>query len=426
MAPPGDPSAPFPAPTTEKNTSRGSPDKPSGPLVEPLPPYDPASSRKILTVLWVLLFATWSQFMIVAPLLPRISVRLDVPEVHLGWLISGYAISLGLCTLAWGPISDRLGRKRLLMLAGALMALVLFAHWWAHSYTIMLWMRILAGAVGGALTTGTLAAVGDYIPPSHRGWATGWIISGFAAGQIVGVPAGAFLSGAMDDRLPFVVLGGLMAGAAWLAWRWMPTLPPTPSISWSAMLSDMRRHLASPRLLAGCGVGVCLFGGMGLFIPFFPLWMEQVLSMTTQQVAWVFSVGGVAVVISSVLLGRLSDRIGRYGLIIAGSLGAGLFMLLSPLLIHWPLGAFLIFPLIMGCAAARGSAFRALQTEMVPAGELGRYLSLSATFENLGYAAGSALAGWFYVAFGFPAIAAASAMSGLIVLLLVHGFLRPR
>ena len=426
MSPVSDPSVPLPARVTEKNPSRSLQEKLAGGPVEPSPPYDPASSRKILTVLWVLLFATWSQFMIVAPLLPRISVRLDVPEVHLGWLISGYAISLGVCTLAWGPVSDRLGRKRLLMLASALMALVLFAHWWAHSYSAMLLMRILAGAVGGALTTGTLAAVGDYIPPSHRGWATGWIISGFAAGQIFGVPAGAFLSGAMDDRLPFVALGLLMAGAGWLAWRWVPTLPPTPSISWPIMFRDMRRHLASPRLLAGCGVGVCLFGGMGLFIPFFPLWMEQALSMTTQQVAWVFSAGGVAVVVSSVLLGRLSDRIGRYGLIAVGSLGAGLFMLVSPLLIHWPGGAFLLFPLIMGCAAARGSAFRALQTELVPAGELGRYLSLSATFENFGYAAGSALAGWFYVAFGFSAIAAASAMTGLIVLVLVRGFLRPR
>ena len=391
----------------------------------PSPPFDPASSRKILAVLWVVLFATWSQFMIVAPLLPQISARLDVPEMRLGWLISGYAISMGVCTLIWGPISDRLGRRRLLMLASGLMALVLLAHWWAESYSAMLLMRFLSGAVGGALTTGTLAAVGDYIPLSQRGWATGWIISGFAAGQIFGVPAGVFLSGIMDDRLPFVLLGVLMAIAAWLVWRWMPPLPPAPAISWPTMLTDVRRHLTSPRLLAGCGVGVCLFGGMGLFIPFFPLWMEQVLSMTSQQVAWVFSVGGVAVVISSVLSGRLSDRIGRHGLIIVGSLGVGLFMLLSPLLMHWPMGAYPLFALIMGCAATRGSAFRALQTELVPAGELGRYLSLSAAFENMGYAAGSALSGWLYVAFGFSATALAAALTGLVVLVLVRGFMQP-
>ncbi|WP_084032094.1 MFS transporter [Desulfonatronum lacustre] len=425
MSPVSDPSVPLPARATENNPSPGPPGSPPSGPADPTASYDPASSRKILAVLWVLLFATWSQFMIVAPLLPQISVRLAVPEVHLGWLISGYAISMGVCTLFWGPISDRLGRKRLLMLASGLMALVLFAHWWAHSYSAMLLMRVLAGTVGGALTTGTLAAVGDYIPPSHRGWATGWIISGFAAGQIFGVPAGAFLSGVMDDRLPFVLLGLLMTAAGWLAWRWMPTLPPTPSISWPAMLRDMRRHLTTPRLLAGCGVGVCLFGGMGLFVPFFPLWMERSLLLTSQQVAWVFSIGGVAVVISSVVMGRLSDRIGRSGLIIFGSLGVGLFMLVSPLLLHWPGGAYLLFALIMGCAAARGSAFRALQTELVPAGELGRYLSLSASLENIGYAAGSALAGLLYVSFGFSAIAAASAMTGLIVLVLVRGFLRP-
>lgn len=417
--------SPSDAPVSLTTVSRPVQTPPAG-QPDPSTPFDLAASRKILIVLWVLLFATWSQFMLVAPLLPQISVRLDVPEVHLGWLISAYAIAMGVCTLAWGPISDRLGRRRLLMLASGLMALVLFSHWWAQSYPAMLLMRILSGAVGGALTTGTLAAVGDYIPPSHRGWATGWIISGFAAGQIVGVPAGVFLSGAMDDRLPFVLLGLLMAGAAWLVWRWVPFLPSRPAVSWPAMLADVRRHLTTPRLLAGCGVGVCLFGGMGVFVPFFPLWMERSLLLTSQQVAWVFSVGGVAVVISSVVLGRLSDRIGRYGLIVAGSLGVGLFMLVSPLLTFWPGGAYLLFALIMGCAAARGSAFRALQTELVPAGELGRYLSLSATFENIGYAMGSALAGLLYVAFGFGAVAAVSATTGVVVLVLVRGFLMPR
>ncbi len=364
--------------------------------------------------------------MLVAPLLPRISIRLAVPEMHLGWLISGYAISMGVCTLIWGPISDRLGRRRLLVLASGLMALVLFAHWWAINFQAMLIMRILAGTIAGALTTGTMAAVGDYIPPSHRGWATGWVISGFAAGQIVGVPAGAFLSGVMDDRLPFVLLGLVMVGAGGLAWRWIPPLAPAPSISWGRMIMDYRRYLTSPRLMAACGVGVCVFGGMGLFIPFFPLWMERTLQMSSQEVAWVFSIGGVAVVISSVILGRLSDRIGRHGLIIAGSLGVGVFMLATPLLTFRPEGAYLFFALIMGCAAARGSAFRALQTELVPVGELGRYLSLSAAFENIGYAFGSALSGWLYVAFGFGATSAAAATTGIVVLVLVRGFLQPR
>ncbi|TVQ98543.1 MAG: MFS transporter [Desulfovibrionales bacterium] len=415
--------SPSDAPVSLTATARTAQAPPAG-QPTPASTFDPRSSHRILIVLWLVLFATWSQFMLVAPLLSQISLRLDVPEVHLGWLISGYAIAMGVCTLAWGPISDRLGRRRLLMLASGLMALALFAHWWAQSYSAMLLMRVLAGAIGGALTTGTLAAVGDYIPPSHRGWATGWIISGFAAGQIVGVPAGVFLSGSMDDRLPFVLLGLLMAGATWLVWRWMPSLPARPSVTWPEMLADGRRHLTSPKLLAGCGVGVCLFGGMGLFIPFFPLWMERSLLLTSQQVAWVFSVGGVAVVISSVLLGRLSDRIGRHGLIVAGSLGVGLFMLVTPLLVFWPAGAYLLFALLMGCAAARGSAFRALQTELVPSGELGRYLSLSATFENIGYAFGSALAGWLYVVFGFGAVAAVSAMTGVVVLVLVRGFLQ--
>jgi MFS transporter, DHA1 family, inner membrane transport protein len=376
-------------------------------------------------VLWVLLFVTWSQFMIVAPLLPRISLRLDVPEMHLGWLISGYGLALGLCTLFWGPVSDRLGRRRLLMLASILMAVVLFAHWWATSFGAMLGLRILSGAIAGALTTGTMAAVGDYIPPSHRGWATGWVIIGFAAGQIIGVPAGAFLSGFMDDRLPFILLGVVMVLATWLTWRLVPRLGAAQPTAWKTMLLDYRRYLVTPRLLAGCLLGVCLLGGMGLFVPFFPLWMEQTLNLSGQQVAWVFSVGGVAVVVSSAVLGRLSDRVGRYGLIIWGSLGAGACMLAAPLLIMWPLGAFPLFALIMGFAAARGSAFRALQTEMVPGMELGRYLSLSAAFENIGYAVGSAFSGWLYAVLGFGACAVAAALAGFMVLLLVRQYLQP-
>ncbi len=119
--------------------------------------------------------------MIVAPILPRISEELGIPVASLGTLATAYAVSVGVFALVTGPISDRVGRRRVLIGGALVLTIALVLHGLARSFGSLLLVRSFAGAGGGALSGAAVAFVGDYFPSNRRGWANGWIMSGIAA-----------------------------------------------------------------------------------------------------------------------------------------------------------------------------------------------------------------------------------------------------
>ncbi|WP_243665271.1 MFS transporter, partial [Rhodothermus marinus] len=76
------------------------------------------SEWRILLALWLMVFSASSQVVIMAPILPRIGATLGIGELEQGSLITAYAVMLSVMALVVGPVSDRLGR-RLILLAGS-------------------------------------------------------------------------------------------------------------------------------------------------------------------------------------------------------------------------------------------------------------------------------------------------------------------
>ncbi|MEP5612963.1 MAG: MFS transporter, partial [Cyclobacteriaceae bacterium] len=110
------------------------------------------NARIILFSLWLLMFAASSQFFIMSPILSQIGEQLDISESLRGTLITAYAITLGIVALITGPISDRVGRRKILLIGAGAMALSLLLHQFAFDYWSMLGFRILSGFAGGILT----------------------------------------------------------------------------------------------------------------------------------------------------------------------------------------------------------------------------------------------------------------------------------
>ena len=155
----------------------------------------------VLLALWLLVFSASSQVIIVAPILPDISAALNVAEARLGDLVTSYAVMLAIFAVIIGPISDKVGRRRVLLIGSATMAASLYLHGVATSYFALLVVRALAGVAGGMLSGAAVAYVGDYFPYNRRGWANGWVMSGIAAGQILGVSIGKIVAAALGFML---------------------------------------------------------------------------------------------------------------------------------------------------------------------------------------------------------------------------------
>ena len=127
------------------------------------------------------------------------------------------------------------------------------------------------------------------------------------------------------------------------------------------------------------------FAGVGLFVVYFPTWLETTLGFSAGQVSAVYVLGGIANVLAGPRAGRLSDRIGRKPVIVAASAGVGVLMASAPLVAAWPPAAFGLFFGIMALAASRISPLQALLTEMVPAARRGAFMSLTAATGNAGF-----------------------------------------
>ena len=358
----------------------------------------------IIFSLWLLVFAASSQIMIIAPILPRISEQLAVSEALLGTLVTAYAVMVGICALITGPISDKIGRRRILILGTGLMTVALFLHGLVFNFVSFLLVRGLAGAAGGILSGASVSYVGDYFPYERRGWANGWIMSGIAMGQILGIPIGTILAEYFGFRAPFLAFAVLMLFALLLIWITVPQPKVHLQKAKITVLGSIRKYLLmlrKPEILGSAVSYFLMFLSLSVYVIYLPTWLETTFNVSGNEIATLFLVGGVANVITGPQAGKLSDLWGRKSIIIFSCIGLAIVMALTTQLVQSFWVAYILFFLIMVLVAMRISPFQALTTELVSARKRGTLMSLLVAIGQVGYGIGGTIAGPAYVSQGY-------------------------
>lgn len=382
--------------------------------------------RLTLAALWLVVFSVTSQTMILAPILPRISEQLGVPEGRLGLLVAGYAVAVASVALVAGPVSDRWGRRRMLLAGAGVMTVGLALHAVAEGFGALLAVRAFTGAGGGLLTGATAAYVGDAFPPERRGWANGWTMSGMAVGQVVAIPLGTLMAAGTGFRAPFVAFAATMALAFAGVWLWVPqpgVARYRGAVGPAAALRRYARMLRRSEVAAAVVAFFAVFLATSLYVLYLPVWLEGARGATPRQVALLFALGGLATVLAGPWAGRLSDRVGRKRLVVACSVGLAAGMPATTLLVGEVWVAFPIFTVVTGLFAARASPFQALLAEIVPDEERGSLMSLSMAMGQGGSGIGGAIAGSAYGASGYLSNTLLAAAVALGMALLVWRYL---
>jgi len=370
-----------------------------------------------------MMFSASSQVIIIAPILPRIGESLGIPEALQGWLITSYAVMLSIFALITGPISDKIGRRRILLAGCGAMAVALLLHSLADSFLSLLSMRAVAGAAGGMLSGAAVAYVGDYFPYERRGWANGWVMSGIAFGQIVGIPIGTVLADQFGFRAAFLMFGGTMAMAVLLIWHFVPQPDVQRDRQRLTIGSALRNYgdlLKSRVIVSAAAVYFLMFFSIGLYVIYLPTWLEKTLHVSGTQIASLFFVGGLANVISGPLAGRISDTLGRKPLIVTSCIGLGIVMVATPYLITSIWTAYLLFALAMVMVAMRISPLQSLMTALVPDHRRGILMSLVVAIGQTGIGLGSAFAGIAYTQYGYASNTLVGAVAILLMAVLVQ------
>src|SRR5690606_16548400 len=120
---------------------------------------------------------------------------------------------------------------------------------------------------------------------------------------------------------------------------------------------DYVAMLRRPEVRSGAAAFFLMFLGVSVFLIYLPTWLEREIGATGDQIALMFLIGGIANVVTGPQAGRLSDRIGRRGIILLACIGLSIVMLLTVVLVRSLLTAYVFFFLTMVLVAMRISPF---------------------------------------------------------------------
>jgi DHA1 family tetracycline resistance protein-like MFS transporter len=369
-------------------------------------------------LIFVTVFLDLIGFGIVLPLLPSYAASFHVGDMAIGMLVASFSLMQFLLAHWWGRLSDRVGRRPVLLvgLAGSALSYLLFAI--AGSFWVLLLSRVVAGGMGATVNVAQ-AYLADVTPHEQRARAMGFIGAAFGLGFVVG-PALGGMTSRFGDAMPGLVASGLTGMNFLMAWRWLPesrtkapvTRDRTP-VHWSRFTMAF---------------GAVLFSTIGFTVLYvvFPLQVERALGFDRHHTAYLFAlIGLISAGIQGGLIGRLVNRVGERSLLIAGGLmlAAGLGLLPEAFSAGPGRGLALLYAALFAVAAGSamiGPSAAAFVSRVAPPEEQGRALGLLQSVGAVARIVGPVLAGVvagragapmaFFVASGAAGVAGASAL----------------
>ncbi|MGQ0712483.1 MAG: MFS transporter [Gemmatimonadaceae bacterium] len=269
--------------------------------------------RYPVAVVLLTVFVDLLGFGIVLPILPFYAQRYGATPVQIGAIIAAFSLMQFLFTPLWGRVSDRVGRRPVILVSlfGSVASYLLFAR--AESVLALLASRMLAG-VAGANLAAAQAYIADVTTPETRARGMGWISAAFGLGYMLGPPIAAVVSSRWGVHAPGYVAAGLALINLVLARLWLPEALPTADRSLMRRTFDPRilhRVLTRPVLggvtITMTTVALATSGVTAMFA----LTLQAKHGFDAADTAWVFSLLGLTT--SAIQLGLVHTLVTRFG-----------------------------------------------------------------------------------------------------------------
>ncbi|WP_068775973.1 MFS transporter [Paenibacillus sp. FJAT-26967] len=256
-----------------------------------------------LSLVIAILFIDMLLYSLIIPVTPYLTQKLQPSSTLTGILFSSYAIALFAFTPILGPLSDRIGRKKpiLIGLAGMTLSTLLFAY--AETMWMLIGARFLQGIAAAATWTAALALLADLFPPKMRGGAMGTALTGMSLGTLLGAPFGGWLLDFGGYAMPFYFAAGLTVVCIGLVFFLLREPPRIQEEKTNALYLLRNRSV-----LFIAGVVLTAETVLTLLEPILPVFLTERVAASPSMIGLLFAVMSVAYGAVAPLSGMLADR----------------------------------------------------------------------------------------------------------------------
>jgi len=355
--------------------------------------------KVVIGILGFLQFTVILDFMIISPLGAIVMPSLHISPQQFGFAVSSYAFSAGVSGFLAAGFADRFDRKRLLLFFyfGFMLGTLLCAL--ATTYPLLLLARIVTGLFGGVIGSVVFAITTDLFPLEMRGRVMGVISTAFAASQVLGLPAGLYLTAHWDWHAPFfaIVAFGVPAGLIIM-------LVMRPVVGHLALKQEHSalRHLINtitePRYRLAFVLVMLLPTGGYMLMPFGTAYIVNNVGLAFTVLPVIYLVTGISTVFVGPLVGKASDSFGKFRMFCFGSIVTLIMVPLWTNIGHVPLATVIVINVILFAGIfSRMIPSQALISAIPEPAKRGAFNSVSASLQQFAGGVSASLAGWLIV-----------------------------
>jgi MFS family permease len=342
-----------------------------------------------------------------APILPLYVAELGITGTEdiarwSGIIFGCNFVSLAIFSPIWGRLSDRFGRKPMVLRASAWLGIIMIGMGLAQNVGQLVVLRLMQGAMSG-FQAAVIPLIAAGTPKERSGWAMGIFFTGQVSGGLLGPIFGGWLSEIIGYRHTFFLIGSLCLLGCLALTRIHEHFVPQPEAAHQS-LQDTFRMLPHPGLILGIFVtSVIMHFSLTSIQPLLTVYISTMVTGTSHLAlisGAVFSSAGVASMIFASRLGKVADRIGPEKVLFASLTLAGLVFIPQGLA-NGPLALggwrFLLGIAIAGLMPSINNLIR----QRTPAACLGRIYGFNQSAQFIGMFCGAFFGGHIAALIGF-------------------------
>ncbi|CEG27369.1 MFS transporter [Bacillus sp. B-jedd] len=385
-----------------------------------------ADTKKALSILFLVMFLVMVGFGIIIPVLPFYAEKLGASPTQLGYLMAVYSLMQLLFAPMWGRISDKIGRKPVMLAGITGLAISFFMMAFANSLWMLFAARIIGGFLSAANMPTTMAYAADITTPENRSKGMGMIGAAVGLGFVFGPAIGGVFS-KNSLSLPFI-----LAGISSLITIVLVALFLKESSTKESRASAVQKKASFFEAIKGTSgllfflqffISVSLAGLESTFAYF----AAEKAGLNTASLGYIFMIMGLAgAFVQGGLIGRLTKKFGEGKVIQGGIVVSAIGFILILLVNNFATAALFLTVFGLGNGVIRPS-ISSILTKTVTSGH-GSVTGLLSSFDSLGRIIGPPLGGFlFSIAAGLPYISGAIlSIVALVLYIAYNGRLRDR